>query len=106
MLRRAQKGQVTRIVNDDVEMIVVDVAPAASLDPRGVLTAAEREVAQLALDGCSDAEIASRRGTSRSTVANQLGRIYRKLGVASRVELVALALQDAPPPEHEAPGAR
>jgi DNA-binding CsgD family transcriptional regulator len=65
------------------------------------LTATEREVAHLALLGHSDKEIASRRGTTRSTVANQLHAIYRKLGIASRAELAALGTA-APAPERVA----
>ena len=61
-------------------------------EPRwGALTPAEREVAEGVLAGCSNAQIASLRGTSASTVVNQLSAVYRKLGVASRFELIALA---------------
>lgn len=52
------------------------------------LTPAEREVVELVLEGCSNREIGTRRGTSARTVANQLATIYRKLGVSSRAELV------------------
>jgi DNA-binding CsgD family transcriptional regulator len=106
MPRRPRKTQVTRFAIDDLEVVVVDVEQARAWDERWELTAAEREVARMAVEGCSDTEIAARRGTSRSTVANQLGRIYRKLSVASRAELAALALRDsAVAPEAEAPEA-
>lgn len=60
-------------------------------DPRVVsLSEAEREVARRAARGESSAEIASARGTSLSTVTNQLGAIYRKLGVGSKAELAAM----------------
>jgi DNA-binding CsgD family transcriptional regulator len=52
-----------------------------------VLTASERAVAKLAREGLSNAEIGQLRGTSPRTVANQLARIYRKLGVGSRLGL-------------------
>src|SRR5258706_12476681 len=52
-----------------------------------VLTASERDVAKLARDGLSNAAIGQLRGTSPRTVANQLARIYRKLGVGSRLGL-------------------
>jgi DNA-binding CsgD family transcriptional regulator len=61
-------------------------APAAI---PAALTAAEREVVRLALDGLSNAQVARARGTSVSTVANQLASIFRKLGVGSRYELIA-----------------
>lgn len=42
------------------------------------------------LDGQSNAEIAARRGRSARTVANQVAAVLRKLGVSSRIELIAL----------------
>lgn len=57
------------------------------------LTRAEREVAQLALSGQSNAEIAASRGTSINTVENQVASVFRKLGVESRAELATLASQ-------------
>jgi DNA-binding CsgD family transcriptional regulator len=53
------------------------------------LTASERAVVDLVLLGRSNEEVALARGTSPRTVANQLGLVYRKLGVRSRRELVA-----------------
>jgi DNA-binding CsgD family transcriptional regulator len=53
------------------------------------LTATERDVITLVLEGQSNQEIAEARGASYRTVANQLASIYKKLGVASRTELVA-----------------
>lgn len=53
------------------------------------LTAAEAEVARLAIAGLSNAEIAERRAASVRTVANQIAAVLRKAGVASRRELVA-----------------
>lgn len=53
------------------------------------LTASEREIVALLLDGRSGAEIAASRGRSYRTIANQLAAIYRKFGVNSRTELAA-----------------
>jgi DNA-binding CsgD family transcriptional regulator len=53
------------------------------------LTAAQREVLGLVLAGQSNAEIARRRGRSPRTIANQVGSIFRRLGVRSRLELFA-----------------
>ncbi len=64
---------------------VLDPALAARLTP------AEREVATLVISGRSNAEIARRRGTASNTVANQVGSIFRKLGIQSRAELGAAA---------------
>jgi DNA-binding NarL/FixJ family response regulator len=54
-----------------------------------VLTRAEREVVKGVLAGKSNAAIAIARGGSPHTVANQLAKIYRKLAVSSRWELMS-----------------
>lgn len=54
------------------------------------LTHAERDVSALVLEGRSNKEIAHIRGAAVSTVAKQLERIYRRLGINSRRELVVL----------------
>jgi DNA-binding CsgD family transcriptional regulator len=53
------------------------------------LTASERQIHQLVMDGCSNDDISRRRNVSKRTVINQLMSIYRKLGVGSRRELKA-----------------
>jgi len=58
------------------------------------LTGVEAEVLRMTIEGKSHAEIATGRGTSRRTVANQLGAIFRKLGVSGRSALRALAVED------------
>ena len=54
------------------------------------LTRAEREILDLLLAGRSNAEIARQRGRSVRTVAHQVGTIFGRLGVGSRLELFAL----------------
>lgn len=53
------------------------------------LSGAEREVATLAIEGRTNAEIAQFRGSRPRTVANQMAKIFQKLGVGSRAELAA-----------------
>lgn len=53
------------------------------------LSAAEGSVARQLLEGLSAAEIARSRQRSVATVRNQIRKIYGKLGVGSRAELVA-----------------
>ncbi len=60
------------------------------------LTPAQAEVAHLMAAGHSNAEIARRRGTSPRTVANQAASVFRRLGVASRLGLVAWLARAAP----------
>jgi DNA-binding NarL/FixJ family response regulator len=59
------------------------------------LTAREAEVATVAATGLRSREIADELGLSSRTVDLHLGRIYRKLGIASRTELVRLLLTRA-----------
>jgi DNA-binding CsgD family transcriptional regulator len=60
------------------------------------LTAAQRQVASMVLQGRTNAEIATSRGTAVSTVAKQLETIYRRLGIHSRSDLAALAAGVSP----------
>lgn len=54
-----------------------------------VLSNAEGEVFSLLVRGLTKAEIAEQRETSLGTVSNQLRRIYQKLAVGGRTELLA-----------------
>ncbi len=58
------------------------------------LTAQERRVATLAAGGASNAEIARQLFLAVSTVESHLERIYAKLGIHSRYELIARAARD------------
>lgn len=53
------------------------------------LSNAERDVMRAVLEGKSNAEIARERGTAPRTVANQVAKLFEKLGVRSRTELAA-----------------
>lgn len=73
--------------------IVVSVASMALPE---CLSESERQIAQAVIGGRSNVEIARARGRAVKTVANQLHGIYRKLGVGSRDEMVALLTQRGP----------
>ena len=60
-----------------------------------VLTATERQVAQLVQEGLANKQIAQRLVVSTSTVEAHLTRIYRKLGVASRTELARMLAEQS-----------
>ena len=58
------------------------------------LTSAEVEVAWLTIKGFTIAEIADLRGTKEGTIKAQSTSIYRKAGVNSRAQLLALFVDD------------
>lgn len=70
------------------ELLATGARPRrAAVSGPDALTAAESRVAQLAADGMSNREIAQSLFVTAKTVENQLGSVYRKLGVRSRGEL-------------------
>ena len=66
----------------------------------GTLTAQEQRVAALAAAGAANAEIARQLYLSVSTVETHLERIYAKLGIHSRYELIAMAPNASWGPKH------
>jgi DNA-binding NarL/FixJ family response regulator len=58
------------------------------------LSAREREVVRLVVDGASNDEIGARLGISSRTVESHLRRLFERVGVASRTELAARALRE------------
>jgi NarL family two-component system response regulator LiaR len=55
-----------------------------------LLTSREMEILNLARNGLSNRQIATRLGISRRTVENIISRVYSKTGINSRMELVTL----------------
>ena len=55
------------------------------------LTAVEQRIVAAVMSGATNKEVAGRFGLAEQTVKNRLSRVYRKLGVRNRVELVAQA---------------
>jgi DNA-binding NarL/FixJ family response regulator len=67
-----------------------------------VLSKREKDIARLAASGLSNCEVGQRLSLSQSTVKNHLVRVYEKLGISTRIELVLYILSDdykSPEPE-------
>jgi DNA-binding CsgD family transcriptional regulator len=61
------------------------------------LTPSERRIADLVASGMSNSEIAAQLFVSRRTVESHLARMYPKLGIRRRTELVAALATGKPP---------
>lgn len=89
--------RVDRLIDGQVGDTPLEVASAPAPRLPSALSPAERDVTQAVLRGLTDAQIAAARGVSARTIGNQLTNVYRKLGVASRSELVARLGAGSPP---------
>ena len=65
---------------------------AAVADTETRLSTREREVASFLVDGYSNVNIAAITGLSENTIRTYIRRLYRKLGICSRVDLVRFSL--------------
>jgi len=59
-----------------------------------LLTKREQELVPLVAHGLTNKEISARLGLSEHTIKNHLFRIYEKLGISSRVELILYAVAE------------
>lgn len=73
--------------------VLVDQLTGAQSSPMGSLSVREHEVLALVAEGRTSKGVAEALGISARTVQKHLESIYRKLGVASRAELVQLAFR-------------
>jgi DNA-binding NarL/FixJ family response regulator len=87
--RRCLSPPVTEIAIDDY----IAQASAGPFDPHETLTAREREVLQLAAEGLTNSEIASRLHISPRTVENHRAHVMRKLGLQNHTDLVRHAMR-------------
>jgi DNA-binding NarL/FixJ family response regulator len=95
--RSAAKG-LSWVKSDQLQSVIDALAsatPQRMVNPRGqtLLTKREDDVVNLVVDGLSNRETAQKLGLTEHTVSNYLFRIYEKLGISTRVELVLYALR-------------
>jgi DNA-binding CsgD family transcriptional regulator len=87
-------GEVIEMARDVVARTAQDEQRRRPRSPAAdVLTAREREVLQLVVDGHSDKEIAVALGMARYTASIHVGRLREKLGAPSRTALAVLAIR-------------
>jgi DNA-binding CsgD family transcriptional regulator len=80
------------------ELVATGGSASAGLpDSLEALTPHERRIALLVAEGASNPEIAERLFVSVRTVEYHMHKIFRKLGIGSRLELTRLALRDDKP---------
>lgn len=72
-----------------------NAAPLRLVNSQGrvLLTKRQIDVVKLVVDGYTNREVAQNLGLTEHTVSNYLFRIYEKLGISSRVELVLYSLK-------------
>jgi two-component system, NarL family, nitrate/nitrite response regulator NarL len=66
-----------------------------------VLTRREEEIARLVATGLSNRDVSDKLGLSPHTVKNCLSRIFEKLGISTRIELVLYILGQSKPAQAE-----
>ncbi|AZQ38432.1 LuxR family transcriptional regulator [Streptomyces cyaneochromogenes] len=96
LFRRCRALPWLRQVEAAAETRPAEVAPTPAAAPDGLdgldgLASMERQVAALVMEGATNREIAARLFISVKTVEATLTRVYRKLGIRSRVDIVRLA---------------
>jgi NarL family two-component system response regulator LiaR len=89
-IRAAHAGRSTLAPEVAEALIRAAIQPPA---PGHDLTTRERQVLELMVKGLSNNEIGGRLVVSQSTIKTHVSSILAKLGVASRTEAVALAIQ-------------
>jgi len=85
----ADSNQLTQVLDAFTQTEPVQFANAEGMK---LLSRREKEVVHAVVDGYSNREIAERLSLSEHTVKNYVFRIFEKLGISSRVELVHYAL--------------
>ncbi len=91
----ADSGQLRLLLNTLMRSTITRPAQSRVTN---LLAIREAEVANLVAESLSNKEIARKLGISEHTVSNYLFRIYNKLGISSRVELVLYLMKQREAP--------
>jgi DNA-binding NarL/FixJ family response regulator len=75
-----------------VEALRLNFSPRVVKAKGVVLTAREEQVVDLVVEGITTRNMAQQLGVKENTVKKSLQRIYEKLGISNRVDLVLYAL--------------
>ena len=91
-IRVVHKGQIWA-GNEDLEHLISALSQSKPIhlsnsDGMPLLTPREEEVVQLVADGLKNREIAERLNVKEHSIRNYIYRIFEKLGVSTRVELI------------------
>ena len=94
-IRMVHKGQFW-VSNEDINhliMALTNTVPLHLSNREGIplLTRREEDVVRLAVDGLKNREIAQRLQVKEHSIRNYMYRIFEKLGVSSRAELILFA---------------
>ena len=108
-IRQVNDGHIW-INNEQIALVLESLASTPHLktaDARGMslLSKREQDVVRCVTEGLTNREIADRLGLSQHTVKNHLFRIFDKLGVSNRIELLfsTVSYTAAPSPAKQAP---
>ncbi len=95
-IRTVHQGQIW-VSNDELQFLlelITNLRPIQVAKPRALtlLTQREQEVVRLVAEGMRNQDISLKLNLSEHTIRNYVFRIFEKLGLSSRVELVLYAL--------------
>lgn len=92
------RGQVWANSADVLQVVeaLQKAVPFKGVNSRGeaLLTKREQEIVPLVANGHTNREMSAQLGVSEHTIKNHLFRIYEKLGISSRVELILYAVSE------------
>jgi two-component system, NarL family, nitrate/nitrite response regulator NarL len=94
----ANTSQLEHIVEALIQAPVSRLAKTATIT---TLSKREEEIARLVASGLSNREVAQRLSLSHHTVKNYLFRVFEKLGISTRIELVLYILSHCKTPKSE-----